>query len=57
MQYAESFRDLVVYQKARAGARRLFELSKKFPKEELIVAFVRNVRSTLRPSKPITDNR
>jgi four helix bundle protein len=34
MQHAESFRDLVVYQKARAVARRFFELSKTFPKEE-----------------------
>ena len=34
MQRAESFRDLVVYQKARAVARRLFGLSKGFPKDE-----------------------
>ena len=34
MRHAESFRDLVVYQKARAVARRLFELSKSFPKDE-----------------------
>jgi four helix bundle protein len=34
MEHAESFRDLVVYQKARAVARRFFELSKAFPMEE-----------------------
>ena len=34
MQHAESFRDLVVYQKTRAVARRFFALSKQFPKEE-----------------------
>ncbi len=34
MQHAESFRDLVVYQKARAVARRFFDLSKAFPQEE-----------------------
>ncbi len=31
---ARCFRDLVVYQRARAIARHIFELSKKFPKEE-----------------------
>jgi four helix bundle protein len=35
MGHADSFRDLVVYQKARAVSRRYFELSKSFPKEEL----------------------
>ena len=30
----ESFRDLVVYQKARAVTRRFFDLSKAFPREE-----------------------
>jgi four helix bundle protein len=34
MQHAGSFRDLVVYQKTRAVARRFFDLSKEFPKEE-----------------------
>lgn len=34
MQHAESFRDLVVYQKARAVSRRFFALSKSFPMEE-----------------------
>jgi four helix bundle protein len=34
MQHAESFRDLVVYQKARVVSRRFFELSKAFPDEE-----------------------
>ena len=34
MRHAESFRDLVVYQKARAVARRFFELSKSFPTRE-----------------------
>ena len=31
---AESVRDLIVYQKAKAVSRIIFELSKKFPKEE-----------------------
>ncbi len=34
MQHAESFRDLVVYQKARTVSRRFFELSQSFPLEE-----------------------
>jgi four helix bundle protein len=34
MKHAESFRDLVVYQKARAVSRRFFESSKSFPREE-----------------------
>ncbi len=34
MGHAESFLDLVVYQKARTVSRRYFELSKSFPKEE-----------------------
>jgi len=34
MPHAESFRDLIVYQKARQVARRFFDLSKAFPKEE-----------------------
>jgi four helix bundle protein len=34
VKHAESFRDLVVYQKAREVARRFFELSKRFPPEE-----------------------
>jgi four helix bundle protein len=34
MKHAESFRDLIVYQKARMVSRRIFELSKGFPPEE-----------------------
>jgi len=34
MQPAESFRDLIVYQKSRQVARRCFDLSQAFPKEE-----------------------
>jgi four helix bundle protein len=33
--HAKSFRDLIVYKKARAVANKIFELSKTFPKEEL----------------------
>lgn len=33
--YAKSFRDLVVYKKARAVAKEVFEISKSFPKEEM----------------------
>jgi len=32
--YAKSFRDLIVYQKAKAVSRLIFELSKTFPNEE-----------------------
>jgi len=32
--YVRTFRDLVVYQKARALAKRIFEISKTFPPEE-----------------------
>ena len=32
--YAKNFRDLIVYQKAKAVSRIIFELSKTFPKEE-----------------------
>ena len=32
--YAKSHRDLIVYQKARALAREIFEMTKSFPKEE-----------------------
>jgi four helix bundle protein len=32
--HAKSFRDLIVYQKAKAVSRIIFELSKTFPKEE-----------------------
>ena len=32
--HAESFRDLIVYQKAKAVSRKIFELSKTFPNEE-----------------------
>ena len=34
LQHAQSFRDLLVYQKARAVAKRVFEITKNFPKEE-----------------------
>ena len=33
--YVNSFRELIVYQKTRALAREIFELSKSFPKEEM----------------------
>ena len=33
--HARGFRDLVVHQKARAVARRVFEITKRFPKEEM----------------------
>jgi len=32
--YAKSHRDLIVYQKSRALAREIFEMTKSFPKEE-----------------------
>ena len=33
--FARSYRDLIVYQKARAAAKRIFDLTKLFPKEEM----------------------
>jgi hypothetical protein len=33
--HAKSFRDLVVYQKARKVSRAIFQISKEFPKEEI----------------------
>ena len=35
LQHAQSFRDLVVYQKTRTVTKRLFEISKGFPREEM----------------------
>ncbi len=32
--YAESFRDLLVYQKAKALSKEIFQLTKSFPREE-----------------------
>lgn len=34
LKHAQSFRDLIVYQKARDVAKHVFELTKGFPKEE-----------------------
>jgi four helix bundle protein len=34
LRHAKSFRDLLVYQKANAVSRMIFELSKSFPREE-----------------------
>ena len=33
--YARSYRDLVVYQKARRLAKRVFEITREFPREEM----------------------
>jgi four helix bundle protein len=33
--HAKSFRDLIVYQKARAVSREIFALTKRFPREEI----------------------
>ncbi len=35
MGYAESFKDLIVYQKARKLAKEVFEVTRVFPKEEM----------------------
>jgi four helix bundle protein len=35
LQHARSFRDLIVHQKARAVAKRVFEVTKSFPREEM----------------------
>ena len=63
--YAESFRDLLAYQKARELARDVFEVSKRFPKEEMF-ALAASQTSSANPNpnisptthrSPITDNR
>jgi four helix bundle protein len=33
--HAKSYRDLMVYQKARSAAKEIFELTKSFPREEM----------------------
>jgi hypothetical protein len=38
-----SFRDLVVYQKARALQHEIFEISKSFPREETFLSQIRFV--------------
>ena len=35
LQHAQGFRDLIVYQKARSVAKRIFGITKGFPKEEM----------------------
>jgi len=35
MEHANSFKELVVYQKARTLAQSIFEITKTFPKEEM----------------------
>ena len=35
LQHAQSFKDLVVYRKARVVTKRMFEISKGFPREEM----------------------
>jgi four helix bundle protein len=35
LQHARSFRDLIAYQKARAVAKHVFEVTKSFPREEM----------------------
>ena len=35
LQHARSFKELIVYHKARATAKRIFQISKRFPKEEM----------------------
>lgn len=35
LKHANSFRELIVYQKSRAVAKRIFEISKHFPKDEM----------------------
>jgi hypothetical protein len=35
LQHARSFRDLIVYQKARSVAKGVFEITKRFPRQEM----------------------
>jgi hypothetical protein len=40
--HANSFRDLVAYQKAKALAKEIFQLSKRFPREETAEYFAKS---------------
>ena len=48
--YAESFRDLLAYQKARALAKEIFQLTKRFPnviRDEMAEYFVKSKEASV----------
>ncbi len=49
--FANSYRDLIVYQKARSVARCLYEVSGRFPKEERFSLVDQMRRSSLWDSR------
>jgi four helix bundle protein len=53
--HARSFRELVVYQKARAVAKRIFVISKRFPKEEMYSLTDQGRRSSRSVGAQITE--
>ena len=53
--HARSFRELVVYQKARAVAKRIFVISQKFPREEMYSLTDQGRRSSRSVGAQITE--
>lgn len=48
LSYARSFRDLFAYQQDRALAKDIFEVSKRFPREDKADLFCSELSTTLR---------
>ena len=55
--YARSFGDLLVYCKAQEVEKRIFEISKKFPKEEVYSLTDQVIVQAASPSKVATGKR
>ena len=55
LQHARSFQELIVYQKARAVAKRIFEVTRKFPKEEMYALTDQARRSSRSVGAQITE--
>jgi four helix bundle protein len=55
LRHARSFRELIVYQKARAVAKRVFEVTRKFPKEEMYALTDQARRSSRSVGAQITE--
>jgi four helix bundle protein len=55
LQHARSFRELIVYQKARAVAKRVFEVTRKFPREEMYALTDQARRSSRSVGAQITE--
>src|SRR4029077_16126894 len=53
--HARSFRELIVYRKARAVAKRIFQISKRFPREEMYSLTDQGRRSSRSVGAQITE--